>query len=127
MNMTEPNLSTRVIEAMRLIDEAIANSAQQLDQAPDNPAIKRVPGPTRGFVMSSSAMFASDNWTAFFHDWKAQYEFAKELLEKRRFSVLRKLLDGKSFEDRTFAPAVIEKITVITGDLDFTTEAASTD
>lgn len=48
---------------------------------PDNPAIKRSGGFPEGsmktgkyYVIASSELFARDNWTARFHDFKTQYQ-----------------------------------------------------
>ncbi len=41
---------------------------------PDNPAIKRVGSSPRCYTISSSELFARDNWTAQYHDFKTQYQ-----------------------------------------------------
>jgi hypothetical protein len=41
---------------------------------PDNPAIKRVGESPKCYTVSSSEIFARDNWTARFHDFKTQHQ-----------------------------------------------------
>lgn len=58
---------------------------------PDNPRIHRL-GP-RCFVMMSSDMFASGNWTAEFHDFKHQYEYIAEMIDTKQPKTVCALLD----------------------------------
>lgn len=114
--MSEKNLADAIKAAQDLLDQAIAEAGEKVEAGQDNPAIKRNEG-GKSFVISSSAMFGSDNWSAFFHDWKAQYRFVKELLEAKRFTDLQKMLDGKTVDQRKLAPQVIEHVKTITGKL----------
>lgn len=114
--MPEQNLSQRLKDIAALLDHAIAEAATRVGQGPANPAALALPG-GRGFTMRSSAFGASDNWSVFFHDWKAQYEHVKTLLLAKKFSELRVMLDGKSVTNQKLAPNVIEYVKKITGDL----------
>lgn len=132
----QDNLAARLNEALRLVDEAIADAATRLGQQPDNPAIQRVGGATGAFVIRLSDMTTTKNlltkpgeepkrvsrtsWSVFDHDWLAQYRYARKLLETRRFSALREMLANGSYRDpshglRFFAPEVIDNIKRITG------------
>jgi hypothetical protein len=123
------NLSTRLAHALALIDEAIVDASSKLGSGPDNPAIKRhsdVPGLNAFSIRLSDIMkggrSTSGKLDPFTHDWLAQYRYARELVEKRKFAALRDLLAGQTYRDlshglRTFAPEVIEHIKAITGDL----------
>lgn len=118
------NITERLHVALRELEAAIEEAGDQLKQQPDNPAIKRIgDSRIRAFVIQSSTLFRSPYpWDPFFHDWKAQYEYAYELLKKRRFAALRDLLQAQTYLDpshgrRSFAPEVIEHVKAITGDL----------
>lgn len=113
--MTDKTLSERLKEVEALLDQAIVKAGIRVDQGPSNPAAMPLAG--GAFVVRSSAMFASDNWSVFFHDWKAQYAHVKELLGAHKFSELRVLLDGKAVGQQKLAPEVIEYVKKITGDL----------
>jgi predicted transposase YbfD/YdcC len=82
-----------------------------------------MPGATSAFVISSKDLFAGKGqWDVFYHDWKAQYRYVRELLTKRKFAALRTLLREEMYSDpshgrRSLAPEVIAKIKDITGDL----------
>lgn len=122
------SLSERLAYALALIDEAIADAASKLGTGPDNPAIRRIGGADKkliAFNVNSSELGRAGrtgSWDPFSHDWLAQYRYARELVEKRKFSALRDLLSGHTYRDlshglRTFAPQVIEHVKAITGDL----------
>lgn len=134
----QDTLTARLSEALRLVDEAIVDASSRLGQQPDNPAIQRVGGSSGAFVIKLSDMTTTKSllgkpgeepkritrtsWSVFDHDWLAQYRYARELLESRRFSALRELLSNGSYRDpshgmRFFAPEVIDNIKRITGDL----------
>jgi hypothetical protein len=115
-----PTLTELLDEALKRIDDAIADVSGQLDTQPDNPKIKRASGSVSAFVISSKDI--GDRWDPFYHDWKSQYAYVRELLEKRRFSALRTLLQAQMYRDpshgtRTLAPEVIENVKGLTGDL----------
>lgn len=131
-----PNLTDRLADALRLVDEAITSASEQLADGPDNPRVKRLPGSVSAFEiklsdLTSRARMPGErgtgpvhraSWSVFDHDWLAQYRYARELLEARRFAALRELLAGGGYRDtshgwRAFAPEVIGHIKAITGDL----------
>lgn len=122
------SLSERLAHALALIDEAIADAAGKLGTGPDNPAIRRIGGADKklvAFGINFSELGRAGragSWDPFTHDFLAQYRYARELVEKRKFSALRDLLAGHTYRDlshglRTFAPEVIEHVKAITGDL----------
>jgi hypothetical protein len=123
-------LTERLAEAMRLIDEAIADARSRLATQADNPAIHRLT--QRAFVLPLSEVLSRKvgagavrprvSWAAFDHDWLAQYEHARELLAKRHFGALQEMLSNGGYRSashgfRGFAPEVVENIKRITGDL----------
>jgi hypothetical protein len=135
-DQSSPNLSERLADALRLVDEAIASASQQLANGPDNPRIQRLSGSVSAFTVKLSDLTTRarmpgergtgsvnrSSWSVFDHDWLAQYRYARELLEARRFAALRELLAGGGYRDsshgwRAFAPEVIEHVKAITGDL----------
>lgn len=135
------SLSEHLTRALKLIDAAVADAAARVVAGPDNPAIRRLGGASEGtgegagtgntgviaFAINFSeigrrGLSSSGSWDPFSHDWLAQYRYARELLEKRRFAALRDLLSGGGYRDpshgmRVFAAEVIEHIKGITGDL----------
>lgn len=137
------SLSEHLTRALSLIDAAVADAAARVVAGPDNPAIRRLSGSNEGagegagtgpgntgviaFAINFSeigrrGLSSSGSWDPFSHDWLAQYRYARELLEKRRFAALRDLLSGGGYRDpshgmRVFAVEVIEHIKGITGDL----------
>lgn len=125
--MSKPLLSDRVREVLDLLDAAIADACKQLEAQPDNPLIRRFgAGRVVAFAINFSDLGISGrngtSWSVFEHDHLAQYRYARELLESRRFSALRDLLASRSYHDRSngvkaFAPEVIDRIKAITGDL----------
>ena len=76
----------------------MAQTEKRLENAPDNPRIKRLSDNPRAFVVSSSELFRTNNWTAFAHDWKAQYKLLQSLIHERRFAAVRALLQGESIK-----------------------------
>lgn len=117
-----PSLTSRLAEALLLVDTVIAETVTQLAEMPDNPKITRVGTDVRAFRISSADVFASNKWDPFFHDGLLQYGYAKELMESRRFAALRILLQAQTHLDpshgrRTFAPEVIARLKEVTGDL----------
>lgn len=119
-------LSERLAAALALIDEAIVDASARLKGQPDNPRIKRIGDPEKGasaFCINFSDVLQRGNqWDVFTHDWLAQYRYARELIETRRFGALAELLSTGSYRDRShgrrsFAPEVIERVKAITGDL----------
>jgi len=130
------NLTERLADALRLVDEAITKASEQLAAGPDSPRVQRLSGSVSAFAVRLSDLTTRarmpgergtgpvqrTSWSAFDHDWLAQYRHARELLEARRFAALRQLLAGGGYRDtshgwRTFAPEVIGHIKAITGDL----------
>lgn len=135
-DQTQPNLTERLANALRLVDEAITKASVQLAEGPDNPRVQRFSGSASAFTVKLSDLTTRarmpgergtgsvhrSSWSVFDHDWLAQYRYARELLEARRFAALRELLAGGGYRDsshgwRAFAPEVIEHIKAITGDL----------
>lgn len=117
----EATLADMLAAAMKLIDEACDEAAKRIGEQPDNPAVERV-GNGKGFVISSSEVFKTDNWDVFRHDWLAQYRHVQQLLQDRKFGALSELLSHGSYYKashgrRFFAPEVIENVKRITGDL----------
>lgn len=132
----KPTLTARLADALRLVDEAIAEASEQLANGPDNPRVQRFSGSVSAFTVKLSDLTTRarmpgergtgpvhrTSWSVFDHDWLAQYRYARELLESRRFAALRDLLAGGGYRDashgwRAFAPEVIEHIKAVTGDL----------
>lgn len=121
--LTEPTLADRIRHALALIEVAVTEAKQKIGQQLDNPRIeRRFENAKSAFVVDSKVLNDTSRWDVFFHDWTSQYRYAAELLEKRRFSALEKLLSGQSYSDsshgtKAFAPEVIERVSAITGDL----------
>ena len=119
----KPKLAELLIQALALFEGAIEEARVELVKQGDNPKIdRRFPNAPNVFVISSSVLGANQKWDPFAHDWVAQYRYAADLLQTRRFAALEKLLEGSGYRDashgmRTFAPEVIERIKAITGDL----------
>lgn len=125
--MKDDSLTDHLYRALALIDVAVSEAAAKVSAGPDNPAVHRIRG--AGNIIAFTINFSdigrrkgSASWDPFSHDWLAQYRYAKELIEKRKFSVLRDLLAGGTYRDpshgiRVFAPEVIEHVKAITGDL----------
>lgn len=124
------SFADRLRAARALIDEAVADAVKSVKEGPVNPLIKRVKtdGPevrkaSGAFIVSASTLFAANNWSVFFHDWEAQYSHVADLLDKGRFSSVRKILaDGKYLETfgrsaTVFAPEVVARLKTILGDL----------
>lgn len=115
---TDDNLTARLAEALRLVDEAVTDAIKKVEGLPDNPRINRIS--ERSFSIRFSDLGKS--LSVFDHDWLAQYRYVQELLQKRKFWALKELLSNGSYRDgshglRCFAPEVIENLKRITGDL----------
>lgn len=117
--MTSDDLTTRLNDALRLIEEATEAASKKVTAGPDNPAIKRH---GIGFSIQMSEVLRKNSWDPFTHDWVAQYKHVADLLRARRFSALREVLANGGYRDRShgwrgFAWEVIEHVRSITGDL----------
>ncbi len=115
--MAHPSLASRIQEINVLLDQAIEATGRDLAAADDNPAIQRHSIRPRAFTVSSSELMRTQNWTPFFHDWKAQYAHLKELLSAKKFAAVRTLLDGKAHAGQRLAPEVIARAKPLIGEL----------
>jgi hypothetical protein len=111
------SIAHAVSQANTTVDEAVNHACQLLDQCPENPAASNLANNPRCFTVSSSSLLSGNNWSVFFHDWRAQFNVAKELLMTRKFGTLAKMLEGASVEGQNFAPEVIEHIKRVVGSL----------
>ena len=131
MTTEQTNLTQQLLRINAALREAAIEAADQVRAQPDNPAIQRIGGSVRAFTMRSSDL--GNNWTPFFHDWKAQYELVATLLEERKFGTVREILNtGKHRSGSTahstqqLAEPVLERIRSIVGDLQLPDEEPPT-
>jgi hypothetical protein len=119
--MSAMNLTQQIIAAKKMIQEAAQNASAEIQSGSDNPKIQRVRSSSiRAFTLSSKNL--GDNWSPFFHDWKAQYNSISDMLEKQQFGALRELIEtghciGKGHNRVSYAPEVVERTKSIVGDL----------
>lgn len=131
------SLTSALAKALELVSAAVDDAAARVVCGPDNPAIRRHSTQVTAFSINFSELGkcqtsarkpgqpckpGTGNWDPFFYDWKAQYRYAQELLEGRKFGALRSLLTSEGYRDPSrgfcvFAPEVIAHIKAITGDL----------
>lgn len=116
------NLTDQVANIRLQLQEAADAASQKINAGPDNPSIDRVS--KKCFTISSSKLGSSLNLSPFFHDWRAQYEFIGDLVERGNFHDVSKIIENGSFrasgETRssyTFAPEVVAHVKTIVGDL----------
>lgn len=122
MTTEHQNLTQQLLRIDAALRAAATEAAGQVRAQPDNPAIQRAGGSLRMFTMRSSDL--GNNWTPFFHDWKAQYELVATLLEERKFGAVREILNtgkhrsgGTAHSTQHLAEPVLERIRSIVGDL----------
>jgi hypothetical protein len=96
--VAQNTLAEHLVEIEAKLAAVLAETGRRLENAPDNPRIKRLSDSPRAFVVSSKELFRTDNWTAFAHDWKAQYRLLQSLIRDRRFAAVRSLLQGESIK-----------------------------
>ena len=96
--VAQNTLADQLAEIEVKLAAALAETERMLEIAPDNPRIKRLSSSPRAFVVSSAELFRANNWTAFAHDWKAQYQLLQSLIRARRFAAVRSLLQGESIK-----------------------------
>lgn len=113
--MVTQNLAETLKSIEAQLNQAIMETGAQLAQAPQNPKVQPLQG--SAFVTSVKSVLCANNWSAFFHDWVAQYEFVNTLLRARRFSDLKKLLSGNVVDGNRLAPEVILRVKHIVGEL----------
>lgn len=93
MNVKEEIAST--IEGLDLRITNIKNELKaRLEALPDNSNIKRVSRSPSCFIVSSSQLTKYDNWTPFFHDHKAQYQFVIDVIERSQIETIIKKIES---------------------------------
>jgi hypothetical protein len=71
-------LRAELARAARKMRRLVAVLIAKIEELPDNPRIRRVPGPASCFVMRSSDL--GSNWTPAHHDFNVQYRAVKAAL-----------------------------------------------
>ena len=96
--------------------------AEQINALPDNPKINRISTSPCCFTIMSSDL--GNNWSPFYHDYKAQYKFLADLVTKTKgesiINILEKIVKKGTYSQvahpygptytRKFHPAVISKL-----------------
>ena len=72
-------LRAELVKAARKMRRLVAALTTKIEELPDNPRIKRLPGPASCFVMRASDL--GNNWTPAHHDFQVQYRAIKAALQ----------------------------------------------
>jgi hypothetical protein len=118
MSIKEQIKST--IEEQDLKVTEIKNALKtKIEALPDSPHVKRLSSSPTCFAGCSSQLFKHDNWTPFFHDHQAQYQFVIDLIERTPLeniiSKIEHIVEKKSFRKPNqdtvkFHPEVVKQL-----------------
>lgn len=63
----------------------------KINDLPDNPKIKRIGGEGKAFTVNFEDL--GDNWSPFYHDYKAQYQELIDVINKKPVEQVIKIFD----------------------------------
>lgn len=113
------HIETLRAQLLKAMDEA----GDKLQGNADNPQIQRLGG-GNAFTVRFSELAKADGGRLdpFFHDWQAQYEHMRKLLDSRSFSAIADVMENGQTRERRdhparrFAPEVVSRVREIFGD-----------
>ena len=104
------------------VEKIKADFSKLILEMPDNPNITRLSNSPNCYVISSSELFKSyvekdeegktkkihsSNWSPFYHDFKSQYKFLSDLINKTKsesiINVLEKIIETGQYQERVYS------------------------
>lgn len=107
-------MKIKIEEQLKKIETIRQDIEAAILRLPDNPNIKRIGKSPNCFVMSSKTLFASNNWTAFYHDFKKQYQRIVEIIStsavEHIMTNLNTIITTGRYQQDKFHPDVIDHL-----------------